>query len=266
MAQLHVTFSSDVLRMSTSMNVILPQRTRSMIHGDDAEENRYPVLYLLHGMSDNYSSWLRWTSVERYADQAGIAVVMPEAGLGWYADMAAGYDYRRFIGEELVSVIPNMFPGVSRKREDTWVAGASMGGYGCMAVGLTYPETFSKIAPIAGAMFPNHLFPGTPKWGWIGRDLHFWEDILGDPDKFEGSKNDLRFLARRIVETGAPKPKIFQWVGTKDFLYEDNLEMRDALLEIGMDLTYEETPDLFHDWGFWDERIKPTIQWLKETN
>lgn len=259
MAQLHVNFHSNVLGVNTTMNVILPQKPRKAVREDSV---RIPTLYLLHGMSDNYTSWLRWTSVERYAEAAGIAVVMPEAGLSWYADMAAGLPYRRFIGEEVVKVSRNLFPVLSDRYEDTWIAGCSMGGYGCMAVGLSYPETFSKIAPIAGSMFPNHLFPGQPRSGYIGRDRHYWEDIFGDLDKFEGSENDLRTLARRIIETDAPKPRIYQWVGTKDFLYEDNLEMRDALLEIGMELTYEETPELFHDWGYWDERIKPAIQWM----
>ncbi len=259
MAQLHVSFHSDVLDMNTAMNVILPQKPRRSVHEDGV---RIPTMYLLHGMSDNYTAWLRWTSVERYAEAAGIAVVMPEAGLSWYTDMAAGPAYRRFIGEEVVKVSRNLFPMLSHRYEDTWVAGASMGGYGSMAVGLTYPETFSKITTIAAAMFPNHLFPGLPKSGYIGRDKHYWEDIVGDLDRFEGSENDLRALAQRIIDTGAPKPKIYQWVGTKDFLYEDNVEMRDALLAIGMDLTYEETPDLYHDWGFWDVRIRPAIQWL----
>jgi len=259
MAQLHVNFHSGVLGMNTAMNVILPQKPRKAVHEEGV---RIPTLYLLHGMSDNYTSWLRWTSVERYAEAAGIAVVMPEAGLSWYADMAAGPAYRRFIGEEVVKISRNLFPMLSHRYEDTWIAGCSMGGYGCMAVGLTYAETFSRISPIAGAMFPNHLFPGQPKSGYVGRPNHYWEDIFGDITAFEGSKNDLRTLARSIIERGAPKPKIFQWVGTKDFLYEDNLLMRDELLAIGMDLTFEETPELYHDWGFWDVRIKPAIQWM----
>lgn len=259
MALLQVNFHSDVLDMNSTMNVILPQKLRKAVHEDGV---RVPTLYLLHGMSDNNTSWPRLTSVERYADNAGIAVVMPEGGLSWYADMNAGPAFRTFIGEEVVKVSRNMFPSLSHRYEDTWIAGSSMGGYGCLSIGLTYPETFSKIASIAASTFPNHLFPGLPKSGYIGRPVHYWEDIFGDITAFEGSKNDLRTLAKRIVDTGAPKPKIFQWVGTKDFLYEDNVEMRDALLEIGMDLTYEETPELYHDWGFWDERIRPAIQWL----
>jgi len=97
MAFLEVSFFSTVLGMCTNMNVILPQTTRGMI-GVDAKDmaETYPTLYLLHGMSDDHSIWHRRTSIERYADEAGIAVVMPTTELGWYTDMQHGRMWRTF--------------------------------------------------------------------------------------------------------------------------------------------------------------------------
>ncbi|MBE6599578.1 MAG: esterase family protein [Ruminococcaceae bacterium] len=264
MAHLHVNFHSDILGGNTSMNVLLPQRSRKMVHEDPDGRYHYPLLVLLHGMSDDYTSWMRLTSIERYAEQAGIAVVMPSGSLSWYADMAVGPEYRRFIGEEVVNVARGMFPGISRKYEDTWITGSSMGGYGSLSIGLTYPETFSKIGAIAPAVHPEWMFPGEELFGYIGRPASYWEDIFGDLSAFEGSKNDIAALARRIVDEGKPMPKLYQIVGTADFLYKANTAMRDTLRDIGMDLTYEEVPDAYHDWGFWDQFIRPIIKWMKE--
>lgn len=263
MAYLHVNFFSETLGREVSMNVLLPKRSRAMVHEDPDGQYRCPLLLLLHGMSDNYTSWMRLTSIERYADMAGIAVVMADAGLSWYTDMAAGHKYRTFIGEEVVNAARTMFPVISRRYEDTWIAGSSMGGYGSLAVGLTYPETFSKIGTIAPAADPTRLFPGTELYGYIGRPNAYWEDIFGDLAAFKGSKNDLEALAEGLIKDGRPTPPIYQIVGTKDFLYKVNTDYRDRLLAMGYPLRFEEVPDAYHDWGFWDQFIRPIITWMK---
>ena len=102
MALIHVDFFSEVLGMSSQMEVILPQQTEGQIGiGHVEKQNKYPVLYLLHGMTDNQTIWTRNTSIERYAAEHGIAVVMPNAHLGWYTDMQYGFDYFTFFSEEL---------------------------------------------------------------------------------------------------------------------------------------------------------------------
>ena len=143
MAFLQVNFFSSVLGMCTAMNVILPQTTstRGLIGVDTADADvTYPVLYLLHGMSDDHTIWSRRTSIERYADERGIAVVMPTTELGWYTNMKHGRQWRSFIGEELPAICHDFFPRISQKREDTYIAGLSMGGYGAYALAMTYPE------------------------------------------------------------------------------------------------------------------------------
>ena len=125
MALIQCDFFSESLGFSTSMNVILPQPARE----------RYRVLYLLHGMSDDHTIWCRRTSIERYVDPLGLAVVMPAVHRGYYTDMAAGYRYWTFISEELPALARSFFP-LSHKREDTFVAGLSMGGYGAFKLAL----------------------------------------------------------------------------------------------------------------------------------
>ncbi|MBR5681136.1 MAG: esterase family protein, partial [Clostridia bacterium] len=84
MAFLEFNFFSDVLGMAMSMNVVLPQRTRGNIGVNPGEAGEtFPTLWLLHGMSDDHTIWMRRTSIERYAEEHGIAVVMPTTYLGW---------------------------------------------------------------------------------------------------------------------------------------------------------------------------------------
>ena len=152
MAFMNLKFYSEALGMQTEVYVVIPQRSTAGEIGveTNAKAERYKCLYLLHGLSDDHSIWLRRTSIERYASEYGICVVMPAAARSFYTDMKYGQKYYTYIAKELPKIIRE-FLNVSDKREDNFVAGASMGGYGCMAVGLTYPETFSKIASIAAA-------------------------------------------------------------------------------------------------------------------
>lgn len=152
MALLHVDFYSHVLMMEMEMDVILPEQTEGQIgmEGCGGGE-KWKTLYLLHGMSDDHTIWQRRTSIERYAADKGIAVVMPTTHLGWYTDKAFGLKYFTFIADELPKVCRQMFPRMSDRREDTFAAGLSMGGYGALKCGLRAPEVFSKVASLSGA-------------------------------------------------------------------------------------------------------------------
>ena len=153
MALLHVNFFSDVLGMATSMDVILPEQTAGQIGMEGkASDKLYPTLYLLHGMSDDHTIWQRRTSIERYVSDMGIAVVMPTTHLGWYTDMAQGNRYWTFISEELPAKCLSFFKNMSDRREDTFAAGLSMGGYGAFKLGLRCPDRFSAVASLSGGL------------------------------------------------------------------------------------------------------------------
>ncbi len=256
MAFLQVNFFSSVLGMCTAMNVILPQTTstRGLIGVDTADVDvTYPVLYLLHGMSDDHTIWSRRTSIERYADERGIAVVMPTTELGWYTNMKHGRRWRTYIGEELPAICHDFFPRISQKREDTYIAGLSMGGYGAYALAMTYPEQYSAAAGLSGAYMPLRF----------GRDTEpFWQDIFGTMSDFTGSENDLVATSSRLVREGGPLPRLYMWCGTEDGLYSQNLAMRDHLNAIGWeDFTFEESAGN-HNWKCWDEKIQTVLAWI----
>jgi len=256
MALIHCDFYSDVLGLSVSMDAIIPQETRSQIGMKGAGgAGPHPTLYLLHGMSDDHTIWQRRTSIERYVAPMGLAVMMPAVHRSFYCDMVRGYKYWTFVSEELPELCRGFFR-LSEAREENFVAGLSMGGYGAMKLGLRCPEKFAAAASLSGAVDRFRNVDGMDE----ARRLE-WENVFGDLTKVAGGDNDLFHLAEELASSGAPRPKLYQCCGTEDFLYEGNLRFRDHVRELGYDLTYEEGPGE-HEWGFWDKMIQNVLAWL----
>ena len=245
MALLHVDFYSDALGRSTHMDAILPE-------GNPAP--RWKTLYLLHGMTDDNSTWQRRSSVERYAEERHLAVILPDGDLKWYADTPWGENYFDFVSRELVQISRRMFPRLSRDRADTFVAGNSMGGYGALKCALKHPETFSKAASLSGALDAAVL----PSLSDPLADAAYWEDVFGPVDAIPGSENDLFAAARACTEN---RPEIWMWCGTEDFLYDMNLRMREHLLNLGYSLDYSESSG-DHQWFYWDRELPRLMDWL----
>ena len=256
MALLHVDFFSEALGMCAEMDVILPEETHGLIGMDGSQAaGKYPTLYLLHGMSDDHTIWQRRTSIERYVSDLGLAVVMPSTHLGWYTDMYRGHKYWTYISQELPRICRTFFPHMSDRREDTFAAGLSMGGYGALKCGLCAPETFGKVASLSGGLDAASICESD-----LG-DSTLWEDIFGPKEKVRGSFNDLFAQAERLAASGKQKPDVYMWCGTEDFLYKSNVGMRDHLKKLGYNLTYEESPG-DHQWKYWDEKIQTVLSWL----
>jgi len=146
MALLTCDFFSDALQVGTSMTVVLPQQTEEQIGvtggGSDGPP---PLLYLLHGLSDDHSAWHRYTAIARYAEKAGLAVVMPAVHRSFYTNEAHGHRYWDFVSEELPAVV-HEFLRVTDRPEETFVAGLSMGGYGALKLALTRRPTTRQLA------------------------------------------------------------------------------------------------------------------------
>lgn len=255
MALIHCNFFSEVLKLSTSMYVILPQRTKNQIGMQNAvQKDKHPTLYLLHGLSDDHTIWLRRTSIERYVANLGLAVVMPEVHRSFYTDMVNGYNYWTFISEELPEIARSFFH-LSDRREDNFVAGLSMGGYGAFKLALSKPHQFSAAASLSGALDINteHLSDGP-------LSLREFHNIFGDINSLRGSENDLFKLIENLDQSEV-KPKLYQCCGTEDFLYQENQNFLKKAKEHGLDITYDEGPGT-HEWGYWDRQIQKVLEWL----
>ncbi|SHJ94008.1 S-formylglutathione hydrolase FrmB [Clostridium amylolyticum] len=261
MAFINCDFFSETLGFSTSMSVILPQETKRQIGMEGSKKKeKYPTLYLLHGLSDDNTIWMRRTSIERYVADLGIAVVMPNVSRGYYTDMAKGYKYFEFVSEELIDLAQSFFP-LSDKREDNFVAGLSMGGYGAFKLALARPEKFSAAASLSGSLDMASRVLEIPKEDAMRCEF---ENIFGDLHKLKGSNNDLFYLADKLIESDLPKPRLYQCCGTEDFLYKDNIEFKKYIEEKDIfDYTYEEGPGT-HEWGYWDSKIKSVLKWINQ--
>ena len=239
-------FHSNVLGMAMTMNVILPGSPTA---------GKYPVLYLLHGLSDDHTIWQRRTSIERYAEEYGIAVVMPNVHRSFYTDMKQGLPYWRYISEEVPSLVQAWFP-LSAERERNFAAGLSMGGYGAFKLALRCPERFAAGASLSGALDMVN------RWGNDDDALEAeFRRIFGSHEKLQGSRDDLMHVAEALAASDRPKPRLFQCCGTEDFLYDMNVRFRDHARGLGYELTYEEGPG-DHEWGYWDTNIQRVLEWL----
>lgn len=256
MAFFEMHYYSMALRMQVALNVILPEIPKKA-EGVGAPEGSYKTLYLLHGLSGDCSAWTRKSSIERYAEEHGIAVVMPSVARTWYTDTAFGENYFTFVAEELPKVCRSYFKGMSDKREDNFVAGLSMGGYGAAKVALTYPERFFGFASLSGAVDitrKNRAYDLTEWRGIFGFDLK-------DAAELAGSDNDLFYLVERNKREGRPHPKTYIWCGTEDTLINTNRDFRDHLQALELPFCYKESEG-DHTWRWWDLHIQDALNFL----
>ena len=257
MAFFQIEFFSEILGMHIPMNVIIPQRARGGIGVDTAEvTGTYPTLYLLHGLSDDQSVWCRRSEIELIAEQRGIAVVMPTTHRGWYANEKCGYEYRKFVGEEVPKVCRSFFKGMSDKREDNYIGGVSMGGYGALALSLTYPERYSLCIPFSGSYDTK----------WLAGDANgkkYFEEVFGPMNEYDGSENDVFALAEKTMKENKPTPKIWMWCGHDDFLIDCNRKMAAHLESLKYDVKYTET-DGAHGWIYWNRHLNEMFDFIDE--
>ncbi len=254
MAHLRCDFYSEALGLSTSMTVILPQQTSNQIGVTGAATSGpAPVLYLLHGLSDDDTIWLRHTSIERYVGPLGLAVVMPQVHRSFYTDEVYGGRYWTFLSEELPDIVGSFFR-VSDRREDTFVAGLSMGGYGAMKWALRQPERFAAAASLSGAMDVAARGRGLEP----PVDTRMFDRIFGGINR-AGTEDDLLALLRTADTAGLPRLSVH--CGTEDFLLDENRAFVAACAAAGVPLDSAFPPGA-HEWGFWDTHIQEVLAWM----
>lgn len=252
MALMRCDFFSDVLGVSTSMTVVLPQRTTGQVGmSGSGRDGDVPVLYLLHGLSDDDTVWTRRTSIERYVADLGIAVVMPQVQRSFYADEVWGRPYWTFVAEEL-PVIARSFFRLTARPEETYVAGLSMGGYGAFKLALRHPDRFAAAASLSGVLDLGDRMRSVAS----EVDPLMWRRVFGDTP-FDGGDNDLFALLDKVTDP----PPLFQWCGTGDALHAGNVRFRDACAARGVPLTSQFSAGA-HEWSHWDDKIRDVLAWL----
>lgn len=252
MALLQVNYLSKALYRMVPFQVILPADKFDFATQNYAmkEGHKFKTLYLLHGLLGNYTDWVSGTRIQRWAEEKNLAVIMPSGDNSFYFNKSAMWsDYETFIGKELVEVTRRMFP-LSDKREDTFIAGLSMGGYGALRNGIVFSETFSHVAGLSSVV-----------------DLFYEEDmdphhgLFEDVKKAKASKLNPYVAYEEMLAENRKIPRFYIACGTEDSLWKDSVNFRDFLREKGCDVVWDEEK-AGHEWDFWDSQIKKVLDWL----
>jgi putative tributyrin esterase len=230
--QLH--WFSGVLGKQTTTWVLLP----------DKLPGPFATFYLLHGLSDDHTTWMRRTRLEMHAADKLLMVVMPDGGRGFYTNHENGPRWAEHIGSELPAMIERTFPAIAA-REGRFIGGLSMGGYGALRIALEYPDQFISANSHSGAV----LFGTRPQ------DLP--ERILMVGSHPAGSGHDLIELARKAQLAGT-LPRLRIDCGIDDFLIEDNRSLHQSFVKMKTPHEYEEFPGA-HEWGYWDLHVREAI-------
>ncbi|NLO85039.1 MAG: esterase family protein [Clostridiales bacterium] len=251
-------FPSQELQMETSAYVLLPDLHRM----DEESRKNIPTLYLLHGMHGNQTDWIRRTRLEYYASQYQyrIAIVMPAAANSFYTDMVHGERYYSYITKELPAIMESAF-SLSPKREDRFVAGLSMGGYGALKIGMSLPDRYSTIGSFSGAVMLEESY--SPSSNQSAEFMHMMDNIFGSEEGLRSGDSNLSLLAKKLSAAPEKAPKMYIACGTEDFLFEAN-EYFVSKFKDQLPIDYF-TETGTHDWDFWDRHVKQFLAWLPLT-
>lgn len=251
MAFIQTEYKSNALLRGTSVKVILP--TDGMAGG---VEPPFRTVYFLPGYSTTATELITYLSMRNQAELKGLAIVLPDGENLFYQDLPERMTlYSTYVGEELVEVTRKLFP-VSDKREDTYIAGISMGGYGALYNGMKYRDTFSKVAAFSPAVDPGLLLrDGAPGFS----DEQF-QGLFGNREGFYGSSRDMTTVwTDRTIEN---RPELFLCCGREDRAVWNAVEpFEKALQEAGIPHEYREGHG-DHELYYWEQMMDPAFSFL----
>lgn len=246
MIRLTASFFSQCLGRDAQLTVLLPADVANVPRGG------FPVLYLLHGLTDSADSWLFRTALERYADSHTVAIVLPNAARSFYCDMAYGDAYYSHISQEVPAFCEAVFP-VSRDPRHRYLAGNSMGGYGACKIALKNPGQFSKVGLFSGVLDIQQMVHRAPMFhrDWLlcfgGTQVPQEEDLLS------------------LLPKAALLPDFYHYCGTRDLLAEGNRTFCRVCRELQIPLESHWEEGGVHEWEFWDRQLPGFLNWLEGT-
>jgi putative tributyrin esterase len=230
LAEFHFTSNNSLHRQMSAM-LIVPEK----------KQGPFPVLYLLHGMSDDHTAWTRWSNIDKYVEKLPLIVVMPNGERGCYVDALRDptKQYESMIVNDLVPFVDATFQTVP-SRGGRVIAGLSMGGYGAITLAIKHPDLFCAAHGFSSGFARGSFAPPDDEFKLIFGD---------DPT---GSDYDLGALAAKIDV--ATMPQISFDCGVDDFTLSTNRWIDKRLTELSVPHTYTEYPGA-HTWSYWNEHL-----------
>jgi putative tributyrin esterase len=245
MALLRIDHTPETVKVNLPLNIILPDPGN--MAGVPVAKRK--VLYLLHGLSEDASAWQRYSSIEALAEDYGLVVIMPSAGRSFYIDQPNGQRYFSYLTEELPRYLADVF-GLAPSREDTFIAGSSMGGYGAFKAALLHPGLYGAAASFSGVLSLDvlRMLPDDSR-----REEFPW--LFGDLEKLPGSEHDPAVWLRSAAQNPSALPRLFITCGRQEDLYPLSGMFYSACQTLGVQVEYHEE-DGGHDWSNWDRQIR----------
>jgi S-formylglutathione hydrolase FrmB len=259
MALIQADLFSQSLGRTVTINAVIPC-DKMYFDGIRREVKPFKTLYLLHGIFGNYTDWITGTRIQRWAQDRNLAVIMPSGENKFYVDNEKLLDFGSKFIEELVYVTRDMF-NLSHKREDTFIAGLSMGGYGAITNGLKYDSLFSHIAGLSSAMHIDDIVNADNSDPIPFMRRNYLESVFGNLGELKGSDKDPYFLAEKRKESEFELPEIYLCCGDQDSLFGANEKFKNHLEDLGYPVTWMHSKG-GHEWDFWDEYILKILEWL----
>ena len=247
-----VRFQSKLINTTLPYNVILPTDY------DISKTTRYPVLYLLHGLTGHYSDWVSRTNVADYAADYRMIIVMPEGNDSWYVDSATitSNKYESYILNELIPDVQQRYRTIE-SRYGRSIAGLSMGGYGAIKFGLKSPATFVFAASMSGAFSVTRFTEqdGNPRWATSVQ-------ALGPLGSDARKANDLFEIIEKLSQSQVSSLPYFYFdCGTEDSArnFSVNRQLSGLMYERKIRHEYRELPG-DHSWAYWDKQVQEVLK------
>jgi S-formylglutathione hydrolase FrmB len=240
MATCTISFKGEALGRCNHMDVVVPDRKAGPL----------PVLYLLHGLSDNQTIWNRHVPIADLVRDLPLIVVMPDGERSFYCNnpCPGGGQYEDHIVQDVVGFVDRIFPTIADRRGRA-VAGNSMGGYGAVMLALRHPDVFAAAVSHSGSMYFAHA--ERP----MGRS--YASDLM---DALPPGKYDLFKLAGAAKAAGSV-PALRLDCGRGDFLLDSNREFHAHLTAMGIDHEYAEHEGE-HNWQYWRDHVGETLDFV----
>ena len=250
MIHAELTLRSVSLEMDTKVTVLLPEDRH---HTTDLRGKKYPVLYVLHGMKNDCSSWINLSNIFLMCRDLDLIVVFPSANNSSYLDTAYGFKYYTWVSEELPMKLKNFFP-ITDDPAQTFVMGESMGGYGTMRVAFANPDKYGKAVVLSAGNIAERLTGGTHPLSTA-----FSTDIEAEL----ASDNNLANLVQKLKKYEGTKPAYRFYCGTEDMVYESchsfAENMKKELPDFDIDAEYWHGE---HNFFFWNEAIPKALKFF----
>lgn len=255
MAYLTLDYKSMALMRSVNMRIYLP--TDGI--GGTVAAPPYKTLYFLNGFSSSSLEMMTYLGFRRQCELKGIAAVFPNGENSFYVDHPErGTNYATYIGKEIVEITRKLFP-LSARREDTFLGGISMGGYGALRNGAVFSDTFGKVAAMSPAVDIYEVYHTVPDSGFSQMML---DHLFGGEEQFKQSDLSPDYSFLRSGRPDSSLPEVFLCCGRQDpLVYKQCKEFAAALDKTEITHIYRET-DGRHEMDFWESMMDPMFSFL----